>query len=366
VPQTLSYLSNSFKKIDKPLIFGVGMFDVWGSVCYAQGFFQGCEDSRNNVASSFKRAKEIGSQLMLVTDFSVLQKDLSIKRPSSFSGAHEINQSELSKIVDQAKNNQQKTMLITNLYDGENGARNNINYQTASDSQIEKLFSGWKKIIVGNALKAKNAGVDYFVVNPRDIQLDSFENKKSLVNKGYADIISDVKKQYNGKICFWGNIWTLTDANFTFMKDVDCVIEDWGINNIMKNAQDNVGSIENAWATHLGRGEFGKLVGKEVFIMILMPSYKGAMQKGWIEPVIGYPVGTYVRDWEEQALVYEGLFRAIYNGQAEHVDGIISYGYWWTDTLHPDSKMANGLGQSIRDKDAEQVFYNWTKIFNNP
>lgn len=364
VPKDLSYITDKFEKTNSPLILGVGLHDIWGNICYAKELWQGCENSTNNIESSLARIKNIGGRLILISDFSVLKKDLTIARPNPFSGAHEINQKELNKIIAEAKKDGQQSMLITNLYEGEEGARGKIDYENASDATIEKLFSGWKEIMAANAAKAQQAEVDYLVINARDIQLDYFDYKLPLLNKEYTAVLEKIKQQYRGKICYWGNVWALANKDLTFMKNVDCMIEDWGINNILKNSKEDADSIENAWAAHLSREEFGQLSDKKVFILALIPGYDGSMQKGWIEPGIGYAAGTYARDWKEQALAYEGLFRAVYKNRAKHVDGIISYGYWWTDTIHPDDKMANGLGHSIRGKDAEQVFYKWSTIFN--
>ncbi|NYT05640.1 MAG: hypothetical protein GKC04_04620 [Methanomicrobiales archaeon] len=68
-------------------------------------------------------------------------------------------------------------------------------------------------------------------------------------------------------------------------------------------------------------------------------------------------------DWREQAPGYEGLFRALYNGDYA-VDGVFSYGYWWSDRMYPDTKdLRNDIMHSIRGKDAEQVFYRWSQTF---
>lgn len=340
------------------------MHDIRGNICYAADLRKGCENSLKHISSSFNRAKSIGSTLLLVTDFSVLKKDLSMGRPHPMAGAHEISEAELKTMVSTAKKYGQQMMLITNLYDGEDDARNAIDYQRASDETIKALFSGRKAIISENAGKAENAGIDYFIINARDIQLDYFDSKRPLLNTEYAEITKAIKEKYHGKLCYRGNIGMLTDQRMTFLDDIDCVIEDRGISNIMKNAKEDVNSLENARGTYLSQSDFGKLADKEVFIMALVPSYDGAIRQGRIEPGIGYASGQYTRDRKEQALVYEALFRAIYQNKAKHIDGIIAYGYRWTDTIHPDDKMANGLGHSIRGKDAEQVFYKRSKIFN--
>ncbi|MFA6399559.1 MAG: hypothetical protein WCW44_04290, partial [archaeon] len=143
----------------------------------------------------------------------------------------------------------------------------------------------------------------------------------------------------------------------------DCIVEDTGVSGLLKDTKEDVNAIQNVWKEHFSNEKFKQFENKELFILLLMPSFDGAMKKGWIEPDKSYPNGEYQSDFKEQALVYEGFLRATNNTDL-NITGIISYGYWWHSTLHNPISHGNSLGQSIRNKDAEQVFYNWAQAFN--
>jgi hypothetical protein len=101
----------------------------------------------------------------------------------------------------------------------------------------------------------------------------------------------------------------------------------------------------------------------EIYINILIPSYTGALETGWIEPSKTESDNSkWTSNFKEQAIGYESLFKVLYAGNYK-VNGIFSYGYWWSDQMYPVSKdLRNDLIQTIRHKDAESVFYKWSKI----
>ena len=68
-------------------------------------------------------------------------------------------------------------------------------------------------------------------------------------------------------------------------------------------------------------------------------------------------------DWKESALVYDSLFQSM-SKSAYLPYGIISYGYWWNDIMYPEVWMRNDLSHSVRDRDAERVFYEWENYFS--
>jgi len=355
VPKKLEYLLENPPASKKNLIMGVGMHDVYGKFCIGEPTI--CEEntSKEVLEASMKRINAIGGELVLVTDFAQLKVDGTMQRPPVWAGARELSDSELNNIIKEANKNNLKTILITNLYAGENGARDYVDYENASKEKINGLFNEWEKIILENATKAQSAGMDYLIINSRDIQLDYFKDVETS-NIAYEKLLLKVREKFSGKICSWGNIWNLTTLKYT--SKVDCVVEDTGVSGLLKNTKEEVNAIEKVWKEHFSDNKFKQFENKEIFVLLLMPSYDGAMNYGWIEPDKSYPDGEYQSDFKEQALVYEGLFSAINNTDL-NISGIISYGYWWHNTLHNPISHGNSLGQSIRNKDAEQVFYNW-------
>jgi hypothetical protein len=363
-PTSLDYITGNFGPTDKSLIMGTGLHDLWGRISTVINGSMQSEDNRYYVESSMERVRQIGSELVMVTDFAVLDDDLSIHYELRPGGAHTMGKNELRQIVDYAKKNGQKVMLMTNLM-GEATARANI--ESPSDATLDKLFTEWGNIIEEQAAQAEYAGIDYFIINPRDVQFNSFEASSHL-NELYSGLIDRVAGKYSGKLSVWWDIypkgiWFADNDVYTFYKKLDCVATDCAVQFVFDGTAESLDSIETAWMKVLAEPGFVKLKDKENFLLILMPAYDGAMQGGWIEPGMTYPEGKYRRDWKEQALVYEGLFRALYDNTAANIGGIISYGYWWTDTLYPQHWVNNDLGHSIRDKDAEHVFYRWSQIF---
>ena len=359
-PQMNDYITGDYKKTDKSLVFAIGMHDLWGKVVYQEQ----SEDNRYFVVSSMERVQEIGSELVMISDFAVLDEDLSIRYELQPSGAHTMGQNELKEIVDYAKSNGQNVILITNLMASEDVKTKIFN---SSEQVLDKLFEEWSTIITKQAIKAEYADVDYFIINPRDAHFNAFEPTQYL-NELYSDLISKVSNNFSGKVSIWWDIypkgiWFLDNKVLTFYNQIDCIMVDCAVPNVFSNTTENIDSIEAAWLKVLDEPGFKKIEDKETFLLISMPSYDGAMQSGWIEPGTTYPEGMYQQDWREQALVYEGLFRALYK-TSTNITGVISYGYWWTDTLYPEHWMRHDLGHSIRNKDAEHVFNRWSHIFN--
>jgi len=359
-PQMLDYITGDYEKTDKSLVLAIGMHDLWGEVIYQEK----SEDNRYFVESSMERVQEIGSELVLITDCAVLDEDLSIRYDLTPSGAHVMGKNELKEIVDYAKSNGQNVILITNLIASDDVKTKAFN---SSEQVIDKLFEDWGTIITNQAIKAEYADVDYFIINPRDMHFNSFKPSQHL-NELYSDLVSKVSNNFSGKISIWWDIypkgsWLLDNEVLTFYNQIDCVIVDCSVPNVFNNTTEDIDSIEAAWLRVLNEPGFKKIEDKEAFLLITMPSYDGAMKSGWIEPSTTYPEGMYQQDWKEQALVYEGLFRALYKTDT-NITGVISYGYWWTDILYPEHWMRHDLGHSIRDKDAEHVFNRWSHIFN--
>lgn len=358
VPKPLDYLT-ARPEATKNITYGVGMFDIWGNVCHPDSWMSQCEDSTKHVDDSFDRAKSIGSGLILVTDFAGLNKDLSMSFINSpFSGAHTFSQDELTAMASKAHATGQKLMLITNLYDNEKGARDGVVYENPSSAMLDTLFSGWTSIIEAQAKKAKAAGVDYFIVNSRDVEL-SYDAKGADLDGRYEKLALAAKAGFGGKVCGWGTPFAF-DPQGKFAGKLDCYVFDWGVKYIFEKAEPNVASMQQAWEDYFALSEVTAFSTPEKYVLLLMPSYEGAYRSGWVEPVAIYSDGQYPLDWKTQAMAYEALFRAI-DKTPTKLDGVISYGYWWTDAMPPVTWMRSDISQSIRGKDAEQVFYEWAK-----
>ncbi len=344
MPSYIAPLPSSTKK----LTLGIGMMDFWGQVCLNNM----CEDPTIEIAPSMKRLAQTGSKLILFSDYVSLGTDLSISS-IPLGGAHTASQQDLSSVASNARKNGMKSMLITNLY----GDGRTVIGSNPTSVQLQKLLSGWNATMAQQASRAQVAGFDYIILNPRDIHFMFDDSRGTEANMGLAAMMPTIRQLYRGKVCIWGNPWSMQTP--LLLSQVDCVISDLGIDWIMKGRNGTSESLQAGWKQHLSDPAFASFSGKEQFILVLMPSYENALSKGWIEPVADYSnTKLPEKDWKTQALVYDSLFREIYSGNYS-INGVISYGYWWNDNMYPQSIGINSLSHSIRGKDAEHVFYAW-------
>jgi hypothetical protein len=299
----------------------------------------------------------------MVTDFAVMEKDWSIHLQGPNSGAREIRLDEWQKIAASAQKNGQKVMMITNLYDAKGGERNLVPWESVTDEQMDKLFAGWTAVMETQSKKAQAIHADYLMVNPRDINFN-FGPLEAKAATRWARVFATVRANYQGKVCFgsWSSYFLFTSQ--WGASGADCLLVDDTPEQFMKTVPQELPAITAAWKEHFKafREVNAQYPKAELFLNLLMPSYDGAMQKGWMEPVSRETTGT--RDDPEQALVYEGFFQALYDEPLPGVVGVQSYGYWWHDAFYPDVWVRNDLSHSIRQKDAESVFAKWARVFS--
>lgn len=383
----------------KTLVFGITPQDWWGKshnqefTCY--------EDNKPYVESMAARAGSIGSTLFMFQDAYVLNSDLSMS-PQPFEGAMTATPTELTDLVTRAKaHGATHTILLTGLYSGSSNAA--LTSYVASlhlrgnRTDINTLFDNWKTLITTQAQRAYAAGFDGLVLDPRDIYFffpvsDSsagdYDPAHDDVNiQKWKEIITAVRVHFPNprKLYFWGGRGFLSDIKTNVLED-DCsnvsgFIVDEEIQNSVfhmdKTTYDqntvaqNISALKSEWNTYLGEASMIDNLGAcgDVYLLILASSYKDsngetAIQNGWVEPWGTYADGAYTKDELSQAVIYEALFEALYENNYA-IDGVISYGYWWSNSMWPQNFwQRSDISHSIRLKKAEQVFFKWTQVFN--
>jgi hypothetical protein len=358
------YITDSFAPTTRKLELGVTVMDWWGN-SYNE-LHTKYEPSKEFVSPMLKRLNQIGSKFVMITDFHVLYSDKSMhEQPNE--GAMTMTQEELNNFVSKARANGQKSVFLWNgLYGKSKDLHQYIDNLHSSPVQadIDLLLDNWKAIIEKQAKKAEIAGFDGMIVDPRDMYFffDVPTNKTK-----WQAIIDTAKTHYSGKILFWsGRGGLINFANN--LTGIDGFIIDEQVQDIISSVtNESITSLKTLWKNWLTEASMvSDLCAKgDVYVSLLMSSYNGAIQNGWVEPWGEYPDGTYQKDFKEQAVVYEALLQALYDLPALPVKGFMSYGYWWSNSMWPDHFwQRSDISHSIRIKDAEHVFYRWTKIFN--
>jgi hypothetical protein len=381
-PNYVNFLNGNAKKI----ILGVGTMDIWGNPHLLINLG---ENTENNYQTALKRIGSIGSKSYLFTDFINLGEGTNIKvlDKKTFPATYNISEEDLKNVVKIAKENyQERVIMLTNLSDTKNeiegfissankdknikemvmgqlfkkftensaGLTSEESLRGFNETQWQEFLNNLKTTMVSQAKKAQVAGVTDFIINPADVIID-YRYPGSLSNY-WTDLAKEVKNVFTGRIGFFGYPDIISKTN---LSDFDFTVVYFEVNgdkmakSFFQNSEVNVDSLKIAFQKYFQQS-FWSEIKNEKILLVTIPSYKGVISGGWIEP--GELHSDLIRDDKEQALLYESLFETAGN----NVESIISYGYWWSPNMYPASKpLRNDLSHSIRNKDAEQVFYYW-------
>lgn len=359
-----SYITDVFPTTNRNLEFAIVPMDWWGkSYNPSNSRF---EPSKEYVDSVLDRGKSIGSSVTFFTQFYVLHADNSIQS-QPYEGAMTATVAEMTDFVTKAKaKGYSKVILFVNLYGQNAGITSAIAdlHNSPVPSTINQLLDNWNPIITQVATDAEAAGFDGLVVDPRDIYF--FFTPATYAAK-WQQIITNVKAQFSGKIFFFGGRGTLIDFSNALTNIDGYIVDEGHIQFLAPVTNESISSLKSAWDSYLTEANMiADLVAKgDTYILALISSYDGALQNGWVEPYAEYPDGTYTQDKKEQAVAYEALFQSIYGLNTLGIKGVISYGYWWSNSMYPTNYwQRSDISHSIRRKDAEHVFYRWSQIFN--
>lgn len=389
----LDYLPKTLEPTTKNLEFGIGTYDVWGNM---HKFIDLGEETRNNYKPTIERIAKINSELYLITDVVTLGENgtLIYTTKNEATGMISITEDYLVKIGNLLReagiNN---FMYLTNINDNtdeiedylsrdlspiqraigetlKDSTRTDVGYEPGKilDDYDEEgwnlMFGRWREVMIIQAEKAEKAGVTHFVITPGDTGFNwRLENKLDYQKQKYGEIVEEIRKVYSGKIGVHGRLDEMEKMNWDFVDFSVITINshsDYILQEIFKNKEYNVKSLEQGFNEYFARSEWDSL-NKENYLLIIIPSVNMGLKVGWI-PL--REIFDYSPNQQDQAIGYEALFQSIYS-QNTNVGGIISYGYWWNDRLFPETKvLRNDNDYTIRTKDAEQVYYKWSNVFS--
>ncbi|MHC1782263.1 MAG: hypothetical protein AB9891_05785 [Anaerolineaceae bacterium] len=190
-----------------------------------------------------------------------------------------------------------------------------------------------------------------------------------------SKLLGKMREVYSGRILFlvepvWGANLAKMDRLLT---GVDGFIYT-PITAILQNVPDKTASVDNLKGLYydnlkaIGR-DFGKY-NKPFLLRVLIQSEKDFLEKGWNEDMFcierdGDPCyqKNLTVDFSLQAVAMEAMLEAVSQVEGDRamaVDNIDIYGYWYTDVILPDFSQPQ-MAQSIRNKPAESVVYEWFK-----
>lgn len=404
VYQELDYLTGgeAYPPVDRPITFGVAPADYWGNnYLIPQGVATALPQivrdlwyeyvtlgtdprKHNNIDNTVRRSAQIGAQVFIVEDFITLtDDDLTLQR-QEYPGTESMTPSELSRLAQAAHDHGleatlQLTLLDTAFYDkvadffnsGQNGSLYDVldpavryNRWNAAEDTLA-LHEHWRAAILEEARLAEAAGFDRLLVTPQGMGWTNTAEAVALDDAEWVKTIGQVRQVFSGKLgAGHFSLASPLDPGYTLYRQVDFVLIDRQIERLLSGlAPEDVAGMTAAWQAYLGSPRVMQFAGvPEVWQILIFSSYDGVLDNGWIEPGGRYP--GLVSDDRVQAVGYESLLRALYATPDTPVNGLITWGYAWHDFLYPNQhEIRDDLGHSIRGKDAQNVFYRWTTIF---
>jgi hypothetical protein len=298
-----------------------------------------------------------------------------------------LSKKEINKKLTSAKENNLKTMIVTNLFiddtetrhtevdkeieentrrAGSSAIAKSVDYWQPNEANMNILFDNWEKMILKKAEKWKDS--DYLIITPEDTSFE-FITHKDLQNERNKQLLKKVREVYNGKVCFSFKISDINYFshynNFDYYKEADCLVLGGHFDFSKNHIDKDLNSIESFFNKYFSNPFFEENKKQEIFVMISSMSYDKYLEDGWFEIWDYEHFGLkYNPDYKLQATIYEAFFRTIQN-QEPKIKGIIHYGYWWED-IDPDNYFVRvDFANSIRNKDAEHIFYRWSRVLKN-
>jgi hypothetical protein len=247
------------------------------------------------------------------------------------------------------------------LYDVEKEVQRFNMYDAGEITPI--LHDHWRAAILEEARMAEAAGFDRLLINPSFIWLNSGE-MRALDDAEWKETIAALRQVFSGKLGAGRFDMTVNYEGYAFFRELDFVILDIGIEGITAGlTSDQLDRMTGLWQEYLVSPNVMVFSGvPEVQQSLVVSSYDGVLDNGWIEAGGHYP--DLVSDYRVQAVVHEAFLRALYDTPDTPVNGVIAWGYAWTDYIYPNQhEIRDDLSNSIRGKDAESVFQRWTTIF---
>lgn len=374
-------------------VISIYMFDTWGRN-YNFNWF---EDTRQNLASSFRRVGETGVTEVYVNDFfrAVYGEDNRIGS-TDYEIEGEIFDNDYRDEVMTLKDfiNLGREANTNNL---EIGWRSSMHFvdigkyigspditaevaadweefgQPKTEEWVEDFLDKWKALMLERADKLNKAGFDIMILTPGWMTPDYYPYEE-VANEMWKDIIRSVKEAFNGEVGVVVN-------RYGFLEGI-CGQEDWSQYDYYQEADivyyyiycllDKYKAPDSPSLEEM-REKFGEYLddleerageeGVQLSIMAVFFSYENGINEGLVEfNDIGNPdVQALEADWQHQADAYEALFQA-----AEGRDSIVRIvpcGYWWDGAMNPeDTEVRVDIAPSARNKPAEAVFKKWATV----
>ena len=321
----------------------------------------GCNTSnRTAFQYTLTRLKAIGALYVDVAQFICLP---SASNPGIAidASAQSISDEDLAWMGQQAKSAGLKIRLNMQICGGDQFGKP-LNILDAN--WLNQLFSTYQTYMLHEAQIAQSAGFEAMSLDWTDWSPD-FTNYATTRDSFLVTLSTNIRKIYKGKLWLY-NTWI--QPSTALLNSVDLLVLNistpYPAVTASQNTNLSVGMLKLGYDNFFN-SYYSKFGSKPAMVVMQIQSHSTYFLTGWIEDAGCYGFGTcastLTTDFSVQAIGYEAALEVIHDMTYPiTLDSVNISSYWLSDTLTPHNSFPN-TSQSVRNKPAEAIIYNWFK-----
>jgi len=339
---------------------GIDIKDNWGDGIANPNINKGCTtDNRTAFVATLKRLKALGSSYVYIPQYGCLSD---ATNPISFLGQISISDTDLVWMGQQAQAQGIKARLIMQVCSNDQKG-NLLNNLTLNNQWYSTFFDTYSAFALHQAQLAQTAGFDAISLDWMDWQPASWAPASSTRSARLQQLSTSIRQIFTGRQMLYST-WNSDGAPSGLVASVDLLIAYLDTSQLTP-AQSNAlnvgqllpGFIQSInWRQFLGSG-------KPIIWMIQIQSYKDFFVNGWVEDSGCWSTpcaSSLTTDFSVQAIGIEAALEAISQQTFFKTESVLINSYWLADTITPHDSFPN-TSQSIRNKPAESIVYQWWK-----
>jgi len=282
--------------------------------------------------------------------------------PISFLGQISISDTDLVWMGQQAQAQGIKARLIMQVCSNDQKG-NLLNNLTLNNQWYSTFFDTYSAFALHQAQLAQTAGFDAISLDWMDWQPASWATASSTRSARLQQLSTSIRQIFTGRQMLYST-WNSDGAPSGLVASVDLLIAYLDTSKLTP-AQSNAlnvsqllpGFIQSInWRQFLGSG-------KPIIWMLQMQSHKDFFVNGWVEDSGCWSTpcaSSLTTDFSVQAIGIEAALEAINQQTFFKTESVLINSYWLADTITPHDSFPN-TSQSIRNKPAESIVYQWWK-----
>ena len=339
---------------------GVGVKDNWGDGYISNpNINKTCAtDNRTAFVATLKRLKSLGSSYVYIAQYGCLRDAIN---PTSFLGQISISDADLAWMGQQAQAQGIKARLLMQVCSNDQKGKI-LNNLTLDNQWYSTFFDTYSAFMLDQARIAQTAGFDAISLDWGDWNPISWAPISSLRSTRLQQLSANIRPVFNGRQ-FLMSTWSTNDAPPSLVNSVDMLVAFIGTK--LTEAQSSslsVSQLMPGFTNSINSRQFlGS--GKPLIWILQIQSHKDFFVNGWVEDAGCWSTpcaSSLTTDFSVQAIGIEAALEAINQQTFFKTESVFVNSYWLADTISPHDSFPN-TSQSIRNKPAESIVYQWWK-----